>query len=45
MKRDISLYVKDILDAMEKAERFIGAMGREDFPVSRNNRRGHKKYP
>ncbi|MDA8088982.1 MAG: DUF86 domain-containing protein [Nitrospiraceae bacterium] len=31
MKRDISLYVKDILDAMEKAEVFIGAMGREDF--------------
>ena len=31
MKRDISLYVKDILDAMEKAEGFIGAMGLEDF--------------
>ena len=31
MKRDVSLYVKDILEAMEKAESFIGAMGREDF--------------
>ena len=31
MKRDISLYVKDIVDAMEKAEGFIGTMSQEDF--------------
>ncbi len=31
MKRDISLYVKDILEAMEKAEGFIGAMSQQDF--------------
>jgi len=31
VKRDISLYAKDILEAMEKAERFIGSMSYEDF--------------
>lgn len=31
MKRDIALYAKDILEAMEKAERFIGSMSYEDF--------------
>jgi len=33
LKRDASLYVKDILEAMEKAESFIGAMERNDFLV------------
>jgi uncharacterized protein with HEPN domain len=31
LKRDISLYVKDIVEAMEKAEKFIGSMGYEKF--------------
>ncbi len=31
MKRDAALYVKDILDAMEKAENFIGEISQEDF--------------
>jgi uncharacterized protein with HEPN domain len=31
LKRDISLYVKDIADAMDKAERFIGSMSYEEF--------------
>ena len=31
MKREISLYIRDILAAMENAKRFIGAMSYEDF--------------
>lgn len=31
MKRDISLYLKDIVDAMGKAEDFVGAMTYEEF--------------
>ena len=31
MKRDISLYVKDIADAMDKTEKFIGSMSYEEF--------------
>jgi len=31
VKRDISLYVKDILESMEKAEGFIGSMSYKDF--------------
>lgn len=31
MKRDVSLYAKDILESMEKAEGFIGSMSYEDF--------------
>lgn len=33
MKRDISLYVKDILAAMEKAGRFIESTSYEDFLI------------
>jgi uncharacterized protein with HEPN domain len=31
LKREISLYIRDILAAMENAKRFIGAMSYEDF--------------
>lgn len=31
MNRDISLYIKDILEAMEKAERFVSGMSYENF--------------
>lgn len=31
MKRKVSLYIEDILTAMDKAERFIGSMRYEDF--------------
>jgi len=31
MKRDPSLYLKDILDCIEKVEEFIGDMSYEDF--------------
>ena len=31
MKRDVSLYLKDIIKNMEKAEKFIEDMSYEDF--------------
>ncbi len=31
MKRDISIYVKDILENIERAEKFTEGMGYEDF--------------
>ncbi len=31
MKRNIALYLKDIIDNMEKAEEFVGALSYEDF--------------
>ena len=31
MKRDISIYVKDILENMERAEKFVGGMSYENF--------------
>jgi len=31
LKREISLYVKDILEAMDKAKMFIESMSYEDF--------------
>jgi uncharacterized protein with HEPN domain len=33
LKRDISLYVKDILAAMEKAGKFVESMSYEDFLI------------
>ncbi|MBF0318660.1 MAG: DUF86 domain-containing protein [Nitrospirae bacterium] len=33
MNRDISLYVKDILESIEKAEGFVGGMSYESFIV------------
>jgi len=31
VKRNVALYAKDILEAMEKAEAFVGGMSYEDF--------------
>ncbi len=31
MKRDISIYLKDILENMERAEKFVGGKDYEDF--------------
>jgi len=31
MKRDISIYIKDLLENMERAERFVEGMRYEDF--------------
>lgn len=31
MKKDISIYVKDVLENMERAERFVAGMSYQDF--------------
>jgi len=55
LSRKISLYLNDILDSINNARQFIGAMDYEAFladvktclrrgEVSRNNRRGREEY-
>ena len=37
MKRDYSLYIKDILDCIERVEEFVGDMNFDEFLVDDKN--------